>query len=84
MIERSAQDVVSDALIVTSSKPGVPKEHYKNLCLGLPDWCPCCTGNELHVAENNPNVAVLKNKERRVQVASVETIPPELPLKLYR
>ena len=64
MIEQSAQDVVSDSLIVTSSKPGVPKEHYKNFCLGLPDWCPCCTGDELRMAENNPNVAVLKNKER--------------------
>ena len=56
--------MVSDSLIVTSSKPGIPKEHYKNFCLRLPDWCPCCTGDELCMAENNPNVAVLKNKER--------------------
>ena len=76
MIKQSAQDVVSDSLIATSSKPGIPKEYYKNFCLGLPDWCPCCTGDELHMAENNPNVAVLiKEQGERIQVASVETIP---------
>ena len=64
MIQQSEQDVVSDSLILTSSKPGIPKEHYKNFCLGLPDWCPCCTGDELRMEENNLNAAVLKNKER--------------------
>ena len=51
MIQQSEQDVVSDSLILTSSKPGVPKEHYNNFCLGLPDWCPCCTGDEWRMAE---------------------------------
>ena len=55
--------MVSD-LLIFSLKPGVPKEHYKKFCLGLPDWCACCTGDELCMAENNPNVTVLKNKER--------------------
>ena len=64
MIQQSEQDVVSDSLILTSLKPGVPKGHYKNFCLGLSYWCPCCTGDELRMAENNPNIAVLKNKER--------------------
>ena len=41
MIQQSEQDqeqdVVSDSLILISSKSGVPKEHNKNFCLGLPD-----------------------------------------------
>ena len=60
----SKREVVSESLIVlTSLKLGVQKEHYKKFCLGLPDWCPCCTGEELNMAENsNPNGG-LKNNE---------------------
>ena len=29
-------EVVSKSLILTSSKPGVQKEHYTKFCLGLP------------------------------------------------
>ena len=63
-VERDAVSAaVSESVILTSSKPGVPKEHYKNFCLGLPDWCPCCADDELRMAENNPSAAVLKNNE---------------------
>ena len=73
------QEVVSQSLIVTSSKPGVPKEHCKNFCLGLPDWCPCCAGDEsagdgsagdrsagekVNMTENNPNAGGSKQSER--------------------
>ena len=73
------QEVVSQSLIVTSSKPGVPKEHYKKFCLGLPDWCPCCAGDEsagdgsagdrsagekVNMTENNPNAGGSKQSER--------------------
>ena len=58
-------EVVSESLILTSSKPGVQKEHYKKFCLRLPDWCLCCAGEELNMAENsNPNGGV-KNSEGR-------------------
>ena len=66
MIQQSEQAMVSDSLILTSSKPG--KEH----CLGLPDWCACCNGDELCMAENNPNVAVLKNKERESKLLQLK------------
>ena len=61
----SKREVVSESLILTSSKPGVQKEHYKKFCLGLPDWCPCCAGKELNMAENsNPNGGVKNSKGR--------------------
>ena len=61
----SKREVVSESLILTSLKPGVQKEHYKKFCLGLPDLCPCCAGEELNMAENsNPNAGV-KNSEGR-------------------
>ena len=72
MIQQSEQDAVSDSLILTLSKPGVPKEHYKNFCLGLPDWCPCCADNEGRMAENERESKSLQLKRSHVATKAVQ------------
>ena len=80
-------EVVSLSLISSSSKPGVTKEHYKKFCLGLPDWCPCCIGDELSMAENDPNGASkrkgggskslqLNKRSRRVDASVTKDVSP--------
>jgi len=39
-------EVVSETLLKRTADPGIRSDFYKSFCLGLLEWCPCCTKME--------------------------------------